>query len=325
MTHRQRRPNARPAFTMIELLVVITIIAILVALLSTAVMRSITKGAEVVTSSEIGEIQSKLSAVQRQFNLNYLPSRLHLSKRNNYGGSQLDLDSVAYLQARFGKNSCFGFKPLPLANPNFIDWNGNGNDKEELYLEGQQCLVFHLGGVPTVSTGNIAMTGFSNNPQNPALPAAAGDRRQGPYFEFQSNRLAPFTSPTFQNPVNFPVPAGFTYGAFPIYWDSYTRPGGNATRQPFAFFTSYNSEGGGLYDKYGASSGVVSDCPQLGLLPYQAGATTWLNPSSFQIISAGRDGKFGGGGTNWSRSGTTDPLGADDQSNFSAHLLGIAP
>ena len=50
-----------------------------------------------------------------------------------------------------------------------------------------------------------------------------------------------------------------------------------------------------------------------------------MNPSSFQIISAGKDGKFGA----WcelEQAGTTDPgNGKDDQSNFSGHLLGVAP
>jgi prepilin-type N-terminal cleavage/methylation domain-containing protein len=336
MTHRQRRRNARPAFTMIELLVVMTIIAILVALLSTAVMRSLAKGPELQTSSEIGELQAKLAnVVSNPANpLVYLPSRLHLSKKNNYTSNPksavynpaspnfaLDRDSMAFLQARFGKHTCFDFASPP---GQIINWNGDPNDpngNQELYLEGQQCLVFHLAGVPTYNAaGDIAMVGFSNDSQNPAKAATAGEKRQGPYFEFQSNRLKLFTSAAF----------GST-GAFPIYFDIYTRPGGN-TRQPFAFFASYSTEGGGLYDKYGGTS----DCPSLllsppdpagtPLLPYQpTGSATFLNPSSFQIISAGRDGKFGAGGQVWGRTGTVNANGADDQSNFSSHLLGIAP
>jgi len=318
-----------------------------VSLTTAAVMRGLVKGPELQCSSEIGELQSKLSSAISNAHVSKVPSRLHLSKRNNYSGSQLDLDSKAYLIERFGKHTCFDFQNLPLSNPNFIDWNGDGNDKEELYLEGQQCLVFHLGGIPINNPANtvpppqtpgiITMAGFSNNQQNPALaPSASGtDRRQGPYFEFQSNRLVAFTSQAFQG-VNFPVLPGFGYGSYPIYWDNWTRPGGNANRQPYAFFASYNLEGGGLYSdathKYGSS-----DCPSLftapplppappstPLQPYAASAG-FMNPSSFQIISAGRDGKFGAT-AGWNpRTGTTDPAGADDQSNFSAHLLGVAP
>jgi prepilin-type N-terminal cleavage/methylation domain-containing protein len=325
MTHRQRR-RGRSAFTLVELMVVITIIAILVALLTTAVMNALNKGPELVTSSEIGELQAKLTnVIKNPANpLVFVPSRLHLNKKNNYGATQLDIDSKAYLQARFGKHTCFDFQNPPPGGQ-FIDWNGDNNPNEDLFLEGQQCLVFHLGGLPVYSpantvpaanvTGAITMVGFSNNPQNPAAaPTSGAERRQGPYFEFQGSRLVSFTS------------AGST-GSYPIYWDPWTHTGGNALRKPYAFFASYNTEGGGLYNKYGGS-----DCSSLGaLMPYQASAATatapavFLNPNSFQIISAGKNGLFGAGGTNWSRSGTTDPNGKDDQSNFSAHLLGMAP
>jgi prepilin-type N-terminal cleavage/methylation domain-containing protein len=318
MTHRQRRYNTRPAFTLVELLVVITIIAILVSLTAAAVMRAISKGPELLCSTEIGELQSKLAnVIKNPANpLVFVPSRLHLSKKNNYNAAlPLDRDSVAFLQARFGKHTCFDFANPP-PNGQFIDWNGDNNANEELFLEGQQCLVFHLGGLPTYNppntvTGTIAMVGFSNDSQNPAkAPSGTGERRQVP-FEFQSNRLVSFTSAAL----------GST-GAFPVYLDPWKQTGGPANQHPFAFFASYNVEGGGQYDKYAGTS----DCPSLGsLLPYQSNATTFLNPSSFQIISAGKDGKFGAGGANWGRTGTTDPLGKDDQSNFSAHVLGVAP
>jgi prepilin-type N-terminal cleavage/methylation domain-containing protein len=329
MTHRQRRHNRRPAFTLVELMVVMTIIAILVALLTGAVMRALTKGPELETSSEIGELQSKISSSARDVNLDYLPSRLHLSKQNFYPNKgvagSLDSDSVRFLQNRFGRSACFNFTPL--SGNNFIDWNGDGVANEELYLEGEQCLVFHLGGVPLPSGGNIVMVGFSLNPSNPAAGVVNGQHRNGPFFEFQSNRLKSFTSTAFQG-ANFPTQAGGSYGSFPVYLDPWTQTGGIAKRQPFAFFASYSVEGGGLYSdathKYGSS-----DCPFLPVLPYvqstSGGVTVYVNPSNFQIISAGKNGKFGAGGTNWGRTGTTDPNGKDDQSNFSSHLLGVAP
>jgi prepilin-type N-terminal cleavage/methylation domain-containing protein len=347
MTQRQRNRGVRPAFTLIEILVVITIIAILVSLTAAAVMRGLVKGPELVDSTEIGELQAKLAnVIKNPANpIAYLPSQLHLSKTNNYTANPkspsynpaspnfaLDRDSMAFLQARFGKHTCFDFQCPP---PQIIDWNGDLTN-EELYLEGEQCLVFHLGGLPIYSpantvppanvTGTITFAGFSNNPQNPAqAPQNANERRQGPYFEFQSNRLESFSSA-------FP---GNT-GTYPIYLDPWTSPGGNANRKPYAFFASYNVEGGGLYNKYPLSDCLSLTAPTTGnpLAPYQASATTFLNPSSFQIISAGRPvgippvgnhSAFGAGGTLWGRTGTTDPLGKYNQSNFSAHLLGVAP
>ncbi len=81
MTYTQRGRGRRPAFTLIELLVVIAIIAILVSLTAAAVMRALVKGPEIQTNSEINEFATKLPAIP---NVNYLPSRLHLSKQNNY-------------------------------------------------------------------------------------------------------------------------------------------------------------------------------------------------------------------------------------------------
>ena len=137
-------------------------------------------------------MQSKLSTVMNNSGspLPYLPSQLHLSKTNNYPNrnfaNSVDADTIAYLQRRFGKHTCCDFMPLPNPNyPNvpFIDWNGDGKPNEELFLEGEQCLVFHLGGIPVYSppnspplanvAGAITMVGFSNNPQNPA--ACAGN------------------------------------------------------------------------------------------------------------------------------------------------------
>ncbi len=322
MINRQR-PSGRPAVTLIELMVVITIIAILVALLTGAVMKAISKGPELVTSSEMGEFQSKLSAEERDAGVKYLPSRLHLSKQNFYPNkgvpNSLDADSVRFLTERFGKNACFNFTALSGAN--FIDWNGDGVANEELYLEGEQCLVFHLGGIPSgVTPGSITMLGFSLNQQNPAAAPTVGAHRGGPFFDFQSNRLKAITS-AFTDPVAFPLPPNGHYGPFPVYLDPWVQVGGG--REPYAYFVSSNKEGAGQYSKYGSS-----DCPSIlaattgnPLVPYLSPSGVAFNPSSCQIISAGKDGKFGPGGI-LPKAGTSDQYGKDDQANFGSRVLG---
>ena len=316
MIHAKRRRGRRSAFTLIELLVVIAIIAVLLGMLAAAVVQVLWKGPEIQTRSDIGLIETKLVGAQTvpEHAVPYLPSMLHLSKKNNYGASQLDKDSKTFLQQRFGRRACFDFQTPPPGNQ-FIDWNGDGLPNEELFLEGEQCLLFHLGGVPAYGNGAINMTGFSNNDQN---PAQTGGTRQGPYYEFQTGRLALFSAPAFGTAHSYiagPYTPASAAGAFPVYldpWKASPKP------QPYAFFSA---SGNGVYNKYG-----VSDCASLGLSPYIQSSgppIVYVNANTFQIISAGRDGRFGAGGANWNpASGTNDPNGREDQSNFSQRMLG---
>jgi len=62
-------------------------------------------------------------------------------------------------------------------------------------------------------------------------------------------------------------------------------------------------------------------------LPYQLSSNRFVNPNSFQIICAGRDGCFGTGGINWAGfnagKGNADAYGYDNFSNFHQTLMGI--
>jgi hypothetical protein len=58
---------------------------------------------------------------------------------------------------------------------------------------------------------------------------------------------------------------------------------------------------------------------------YIAGRKSYLNPDTVQILSAGRDGLFGSADLWAPQTGSTDPLGLDDQSNFSDRPLGVPP
>jgi len=174
---------------------------------------------------------------------------------------------------------------------NFVPWDGTTN-KAVTILEGQQCLVFYLGGVPDTANGVTKMTGFSSDPRNPVAPGGAD--RIGPFYNFESNRL---------------VPAG---SRFPSYLDRYTTP--------YAYF-------GGT----GAANTYKSYCPslpcpgaangQVGPIAYQETATRWTRPDGYQIISAGKDMKFAPGGIWDPTKGSKSFEARDDVSNFSALTL----
>jgi hypothetical protein len=238
-------------------------------------------------------------------------------------------------------------------------------------LEGEQCLVFFLGGIPQPNPDGITFTatGFSTNPSNPAQP---GGERNPPFFEFRSDRLIHWTPPG--------QPDGFvgTAPGFPSYLDGYGKT-------PYAYFSSYRtsesqSNGYNRYVNYsnpylqlwpagtigGTPCGdVTTDCQalpfakgkpvdlnKLGVWPYAqstgpGGPLTYLNPRTFQIISAGKDLYFGQGtvictypggpvgSTAWWGSPLWSPQtasslypagllgGADDITNFHDRLLGV--
>src|SRR5207248_1531508 len=102
---------------------------------------------------------------------------------------------------------------------------------QSVVLEGEECLVFFLGGIQTTNPPNCV--GFSTDPFNPAsLPVpGSGETRKGPYFNFKANRLVLGPS-----------------GKFLMYNDPYGTP--------YAYYSSYKLKNG--YSRYG-----TNDCPTL--------------------------------------------------------------
>jgi len=175
-----------------------------------------------------------------------------------------------------------------------VDWTGQGSPGNQyggvlpLYLEGDQCLVYFLRG----PTG----TGWSTNPSN---PTQAGGTRAGPFFEFVTDRLVSVHG----NP-------------FVSYADPYRDSG---QYNVYAFFCSNRRNG---YND--------TDCKLLGVKPYYqlvSGLPRYYNPNTFQIVSAGKNYRFGPGGE-WSpglpaASYGSKKDGFDDLSNFHGELLGV--
>ena len=196
-------------------------------------------------------------------------------------------------------------------------------------LQGHECLVFFLGGIPLQTASGYGMTGFGKDPTNPFTNNLSptylnySNNRQAPFFEFASSRLV--LDPT--NPYNALLP---TFPQIPGYLDSL----GNALPEAgqinfYAYFSAY---GNGGYDpndvnfnEYDAdpnrpigltfnvtfpvpvgttiTNTSVSPAPN----PYTSAltapfngtirlATTYFNPQTFQIISSGVDGLYGVGG-----------------------------
>jgi prepilin-type N-terminal cleavage/methylation domain-containing protein len=284
-THR-----GRTAFTLIELLVVIAIIAILVALTSAAVIRTIARGPEVTAATEINQLAGALGTFKGKFG-SYPPSRIILHNRgSNYGTSQLDLDSKQYLQSIFP-----GLANIWSAG-GAVNWGGpDGTRTTPVTLTGDQCLVFFLGGIQTGAGGTPGCLGWGtgNDPTNVTGTTIP------PFYQFPSTRLV----------------AG--NGGYFSCLDAWKQ-------KPYAYFSSYSWKGPNQYLRYFNNPGG-SDCSTLNILPYQfppaGNVVRFVNPDSFQIICAGQDGVFGGGGA-WNPQSGIPGAGADDLTNFASGRVG---
>jgi type II secretory pathway pseudopilin PulG len=377
--------SVRTAFTLVELLVVIAIIIVLVSLLMVGVFKALDTAYEAQTRTDITQIAAAIESFKTKYQVSYIPSRLVLCKQTNYyySGvgqfkSQLHQDSFEYLNRIWPRLG----NPLPGAqpwNPGYwnipqpggwlgIDWDnsgspaiwvrgsiGNAINPGEANLEGDQCLVFFLGGIQplyvpgsTVLATPATVTGFSTNQSN---PAQVGGDRVPPFFEFKSNRLVS------QSQWAFNTQGGNTLlmSDFYSYLDGYGK-------FPYAYFSSYKTANG--YNRYfsmvqtapWAITGI-SDCQSLGVWPYaQSGvypaaqpltmpSPVYLNSQTFQLISAGKRTELGfGPGTvisgiqqpqgNWIGGPTWTPsnpgplyqqgfAGYDDIANFYDRLLGV--
>jgi|SRR5579884_30373 len=299
------------AFTLVELMVVVLILATLMSLISSVVVKGMDRITENQTRNEIAEMEVALRAFMADYGLTQPPpSYLILNEitplnttaqgsggpSNRYDNGQ----SGAFLEKLFGKNLGKGQR--------FVDWNGDGQPNGPWQLKGNQCLVFYLGGIPNsvaVRGGaSPAPQGFAANNINPALPSS---KRKGPYFPFASTRLYPQPQQVYGGPIPWD---GFFYYLDPWMTKSgplYLTLGGS----PYAFFSS-----AGINYQYA----ITNDS---GASPYMTGVGQYVNPNTYQIISAGKDGYFGSAVNNlWNPSSGATGYGADDQANFSSSLLG---
>jgi general secretion pathway protein G len=283
----QTRKRGRGGFTLVEMIVVVAIIAILVALTAATALKFLRKGPEIHNRSDMTQLTTAIGTFKTKFGF-YPPSRIKLcGLSSQYGNSQLDLDSQAVLTQMFPRCSS------TWANPG-INWCPGSANPGGVTLEGEECLVFFLGGVQATNSGNNLCVGFSTIPTSP-MDTSDMKNRIGPFYQFEGSRLV--ASPTGNQVF--------------VYNDPYGTP--------YVFFSSFRTRNG--YNRYGGT-----DCPTLNVSPYQDTASTYYNPETVQIVSAGANKQFGAGGQ-WSPANAyaIGSQGADDMSNFYESLMGVSP
>lgn len=326
-------------FTLVELLAVITIIGLLAGMLIPAIAGAVGRAKEAACQAELNLLATALTNFKAKYG-EYPPSRILLCETGNYGQYMTSAMGSDY---RFASPSANDVSTYQLAarslmalrkfwprmnlsavtSSSYPDFNGNGKQDNPYVLEGDECLVWFLGGVPlrtsiTNNVGNVtswrwAMYGTGANPVNPFPSTGITTvNRTQPFYDFKSERLLDVDG-----------------DGIPCYADSYTQD------HPIAYFASY----GGVYDpndvnydkapqggkaspfleedgtgsvsppmisfrvpfptRGASTSGSFATSPPPN--PYTttlASATTviYQNPSTFQLIAAGKDGLYGVGG-----------------------------
>ncbi len=265
----------RRGFTLIEVLVVITILAILVALLVPALGSAQLRARVVQVRTDISALESAIAQFKSDFGSIEPPSGIIFYENANDWTTNANNPAVARSRSiirQLWPQYDFGTSH---------DINRDNDMTDTFDLGGSECLVFFLGGAIAVDDTNgngyrdgterVYHNGFSKNPAN---PFAVGGNRQGPFFEFRNDRLIESTF----NPGFF---------AYRDPWPSQTAP--------YVYVSSYGGKGYRLGD---LGAPPVPGQNQLRYWYLQGATSTspaWL-ATKYQIISPGPDGQYGIGG-----------------------------
>jgi general secretion pathway protein G len=340
-------------------MVVMVILALLIALLLPAISAAMRTARNASVSAEINQLAQALAAFKTKYG-DYPPSRILLAENGNYtqwlnGGvngstpiapndityAQLAQRSVTALRKFFPRVPISTTGPVPtVSNAYFYDFNGNGTPDGWYILNGHECLVFFLGGIPQQTSSGLAVSGFGKDPANPFSNNTTGfamynGNRQPPMFEFVADRLK--LDPNDASLI-------------PGYLDTTGNQLGGGLINFYAYFSAY---GNGAYDPndvnfsgtllqeqdangsvagltyhvtFATSGACVSPAPNpytsTGAAPFNGPpnnpisvTATFLNPQSFQIISAGLDGQYGVG-SQYLPSSNSQSLPFDPSANF---------
>jgi prepilin-type N-terminal cleavage/methylation domain-containing protein len=314
MRRSSQSSPSRGGFTLVELLVVITIIAIMFALISAAAVKIMGKGDEVKLRSEVSQLALAVQAFKQQFAVGYVPSEFVLPPGADPSGA-----SQQYFKSVWPR-----LNQMVMQNDNTSHAYWGVPNGQAYVLHGDQALVFWIGGTRDAA-GNCI--GFSTDPTDPMKQTGS---RISPFYQFATDRLKPFNGP---NPEVAGLPARAV--GFPSYVDVYGL-------MPYLYFSTNKADNNYVYMPSGFTPSVQFGpipVPNLqpnpsnptpynqnwfAVSPYQRSSSQFANPSSFQIVSAGKDGIFGQGGLVWATPGGSATIqSSDDVANFHSTFLGV--
>jgi len=280
------RPPTRPTppraprvsgrgFTLVELLIVMTVLAILIGLLLPAINGASTRVRHAAVQSEINRVATAIVSFKSKYG-SEPPSSVNLYETGGANGANWDARSRALIRQLWPQ---FNFAMNR-------DINGDGDTGDNVTLESGESLVFFLGGLPDQSGGPLKfrLLGFARNPQDP-FARGANTNREASAYDFETSRLVDLDN-----------------DGFPEFLDSY--PG---QTNPILYFSSYDGNGYRVAEYPGNT--VMPQNLKIPFTPYLQGnnlSSPAYNPNTFQLISPGLDKEYGPGGP--LDSGATTPL-----------------
>ena len=193
--------RTRAAFTLIELMMVLLVITILAALLLAAIGGVWGTANATRVYAELTQLGAALDSFKAKYGC-YPPSRIRLKENMTYDPQDpFDAHSMQYLRKIWPSIQLETSTPQQATSvdPLFVwcaDSDASGAINGTYELEGDECLVFFLGGISQFDRDNpetIILQGFSKDPRNPSgvpdpLNPASLNRNE-PLFEFGAGRL----------------------------------------------------------------------------------------------------------------------------------------
>jgi len=298
------KPNPRSGFTLIELIMVIAIIAALAALIFPAInsVRSNVRVTEV--RQEISGLESAIADFKLKFGQTP-PSRVTLHE--TVAGWNGDSQSRAIIRGLWPK---FNFGIARRLNDDNSDGVIDSSDDatDSILLEGDQCLVFFLGGFWNQNQG---FRGFSPIPTDPfaaALGTTGPSSAVGPFFDFDISRVVNVDGGVAG--ADYTVAPNASLAFFPVYFDPIPDQ-----QKPYLYASSYEGTG------YNVADMQTPAAPTFTGYTVNANGLGWKS-KTFQITSPGFDGDYGTGGLyDPDASPAIDAAGKDNITNFASGML----
>lgn len=286
-THNPKHNRfGRTGFTLIEVLIVITIIGILIGLLIPAVgiaYRSVKKSTIAMEVLTISDAVEKYKA--------------------KYGDYPPDGSNAAVMTRHLRKI----FPQIAATELTLL--TGGSNSSTGLsgaVMDPPEALVFFLGGFSEDPVHPFTGAGgpFAPSPDGSTSPIQYNVDRNAPLFEFKEDQLslvvindpgsgAPITVSDDEMKLGLPAPTGFPGDLIPVY----THSGSNA---PLVYFDSRTYSVGGQFNRYQPFGFGVARPYKSDKVNTTTGTTfgdayyRYAEDKSFQLISAGLDDLYGG-------------------------------